>query len=955
MIQVKSRPLIKPGTEEKSGCLWCSLLPYCTDFPQYGPAYGRDAEKILAKEPEGHVVRTRGVQDPEQGEVDILFVGEAPGADEDRNGAPFVGRSGTLLRRSIEEYIGDDYTVGFANVVRCRPPRNRNPNKTEVKCCTPELVREINRRKPKLIVACGNHSLTFLTGQSGITTLTGKMLDCIAEGIKEPPRVLGCLHPAYVLRFDHELERFIEAIETARAFVEGTYEEAEGIGEYHTLDTLDAVEALLEALAEAPRFYFDTETGSLNWWQEQFPRLLCLSFSDEPGFGFTVPLDHADSPWREGGPKAYERPKLIAMLAEFFENHGHKGCAQNGKFDRKQLLAALGVEVKGAADTMLTHLVLDERRGTHGLKTLSYHYSGMGGYEKELDDWIADHPECNPKRGGSYANIPGHILFRYAAMDTDVTCRADLGMRSEKQFVDSPKLQALADVFLPALSDALADMEYAGAQVDTEVVDLLDRKYLGEMRELQAKIDTLPEVKAFEEAMAEEKEAPDFRFNPRSPKQLQEILFSPDYYGDTPVHLTKTGLQRLSLRYDQALAKHAAKRKGKKPDFTDVVKTALKDGQYQHFSTDAEVLQVLETRGNSLARLILEYRAVSVLHGTFVKPLQTKLDPDGLIHGDFLPHGTQTGRLASRDPNLQNIPNKGGGLIKRAYVSRFGDEGVIGQVDLSQAELRVAACYFGEQTMIDAYVEGVDIHTLTAVAISKLTAEEYEELDADDKKQWRTRAKRINFGILYGGGPDALVNTLKKDGVFISRDEAEAMIEVYFQARPALKKGMDALEKEVLKTGVLETFTGRRRRVPEVNSVDHKLRSRAVRQSINFPIQSIASDLTLMSLVRINRALRNAGFVSRAILTVHDSIIFDMHVDEMEAVMSYAKHTMETIPEWSDEVLPGLDWSWLTVPIVADCEVGFSWGTLCDFDPDEYDVDELWEKMEEKQEFKEAA
>lgn len=917
-------------------------MPWSADFEQHRSGFCRDADKVLAKEPEGHTVRSRAVSEPWT-EVDVLFVGEAPNADEDKQGTPFVGRTGKLLHGTVEEvFKGSEARIGFANLVRCRPPRNRDANRTEVQSCAPELLREIEARKPKLIVVLGNHSMEFLTGHRGITTFQGKVLEATHPALAGMP-VVACLHPSFILRFDHEFQKFYDAIAVARTVLEGTNEKKTGIGEVFVLDQLADVREVLEMFQAGPGpVAFDTEDGSLNWWQTDFERLLCFSFSNEEGASYVIPFDHVESPWRVGGEREEERADLVEMLRAFFLSPVQK-VAQNGKFDRKHIQAALEVVPVNVRDTMTTHLTLDERRGTHGLDALAYQYTGMGGYHRALADYIAQHPEANPDRGGSYARIPGAVLFPYAGQDADVTFRVDRELRSEEQYTTNPRFQALAELFFPALSEVLGDLEWNGAKVDSDIVGELDIEYRAEMERASAAIANLDTVQRF--VADKELEA----FNPASSKQLQEILFSPTYYGATPVHLTKGGLDRLRLRHQRAMEAWRPKKGVKEPTFTAIVLEALQAEQYAHFSTDAEALQELDLAGVELASMIVEYRGVATLHGTFIKPLMVLLDPDGFIHGSFLEHGTVTGRLASVDPNLQNIPNKGGGKVKWAYVSRFGNEGVICQADYSQIELRIGASIFEEPSMIQAYCEGIDVHTLTAIEIAKLTPEQYKALPKEDQKQWRTRAKRINFGILYQGGPQALVKTLKKDGVFISLEEAAELIERYYEIRPALRKGIERLQNRTLKLGFLESFTGRRRRVPEVESVDEKLVSRALRQAINFPVQSGASDMTLMSLVLIYREMRRRGLCSKIILTVHDSIVFDCHVDEFVEVMQLAKTIMESLPQLSDQVLPGLDWSWLKTPIVADCDVGTRWGTTVEFDPFNFDMDELWDKMAMKE------
>lgn len=953
---ISLRPIVLRGDEPKSGCRWCPLFPWSADFPCEGD-YHLDADKQRAKEPEGHRVRNRCVQEPEWTQVDVLCVGEAPGGDEDRVGLPFVGRSGKLLRETIQTLAETTplkvEQFGFTNVVRCRPSsRNRKPGKTEIKSCLPQLVREIEARKPKVLMAFGGIALEYLTGQTGITSFNARVLDCVLPGW-EDLKVVACVHPAYILRMDHELPKFIEAFEVLADVVMGTHEPLPGPGEYAVLTRLAEVRGLIASYRKVgTKVAVDTETGSLYWFQEKWPRLLCFSLTNKAGEAYVIPLDHKDSPWRVGGPLEHERAELFTIIGGLLEDPGIEKVLQNGKFDAKHVEHAIGYALVNYRDTMLTHLVLDERKGTHGLKTLAYGYTGMGGYEKPLDDYCEKHPEANVRRGGSYANVPGEILFVYAGMDADVTFRVDEGLLAEEAYRTNPRLQALAETFLPALSVVLSDIEYEGAQIDKRVVKKLDKKYTRIMADKTREIARFPAV--VEYAQSPDKTGDPGVFNPGSHRQLQDVLFG--YMGATPVSLTDGGLKRLSLRYDKAVQKWRNRRKGPKPRFQSVVQKAIRSAEWEFFSTDAEVLHELERKGNKLCPLILEYRAAETLYGTFVKPLMYNLDPHGRIHGNFNIHGTVTGRLSSDDPNLQNIPNKGGGLIKSAYVSRFGDEGLLGQADYSQIELRVAASVFSEPNMLRAYREGQDVHMLTAIDISGLSPEKFKRLSSSDQKAWRTRAKRINFGILYGGGPPTLQNTLRKDGVFVTLDECRELLERYFRVRPKLKEGIAALERGVRKLGYLESFTGRRRRLPEVYSEDEEIVARALRQSGNFPIQNGASEMTLMSLVLIWQEMQDRGYRSKIILTVHDSIIFDLHVDEAFEVMSLARQIMESITKLSDQVLPGLDWSWLKVPIVADCEVGRDWQALVGIDPDDIlrgatSKKELWAWDEEKEDW----
>jgi len=235
--------------------------------------------------------------------------------------------------------------------------------------------------------------------------------------------------------------------------------------------------------------------------------------------------------------------------------------------------------------------------------------------------------------------------------------------------------------------------------------------------------------------------------------------------------------------------------------------------------------------------------------------------------------------------------------------------------------------------MKDAYRKGLDLHAITACIISGLTSAAYALLEKKTKGQWRGRAKRVNFGSLYGGGPPALQSTLRKDGVFVTIEECQKFLKDFFKGYPGLDAGMKRTREFCMKNGYLESFTGRRRRFPEVASQNREIVARALRQGINFPIQGSAGEMTLMALVLIDRLMIQAKMKSRPVLTVHDSIVFDCHVDEVFEVATLVKRVMENLPALSEEVLPGLDWKWLDVPIVAEFECGPSWGRMAEFDP----------------------
>lgn len=964
---------------EKSGCMWCPLLAMNKEFDEVAADYQLDADKIRGALKEPHTIKTCNVSEPWD-EVDILLVGEAPGAVEDKDGLPFLGQSGSLLRRTLEEvFKGQDIRTGFANTVCCRPPMNRDPRQAEIRACTPELLRQVRARKPKVIVPLGNFSLSLFTGRTGITAVCGKLMRCTLEEFKDI-KIVPCVHPAYILHADHEFERFVEAIDFAGRVLTGDYEEMAGEGQYYVLDQADDVINLMAAFRhDKIKVAFDTETGSLSAFQTKYPKLLCLSFSNEEGVGYTVPWDHVDGPWsldvpeptlanvpaeivpdrpvRRVGPaykawalinekareivlekavKAWEvrmdkamdeRPRVAAALVGFFADPEVPKVAQNGKFDRQHIRVSLGVDVAGeVTDTMLRHLTIDDRRGMHGLEVLSFVYTGMGGYHYGLDQYIRKHPAADPARGGSYANIPGDKLFLYASQDSDSTLRVDNELIADSEYQANPRWHVLADTFLPELSRTLADMEFDGVQVDLNAVKMMEEDLRGRRDTVSKDMRKLPQVRQFiadqiAAGKTGKRKKDAFDFNPGSDPQLRNILFN--YCGCRPIELTDGGFKRMVSRHARL------KKADPELSFTSMIEKAISAKEWDLFSVKADVLHEYDRKGTDLASTILKYREFNKLLTTYVEPIYDRLDSEGRVHGTFLIGGAITARLASKEPNLQNLPP----YAKRAFISRFGEFGLILSADFSQIELRFACSIFNEPKMIQAYMDGADLHTLTALALSGLTAASYAALPGDQKKKWRVRAKRINFGIVYGLGAPGIVNTLRKDGVFITLDEAVVLRDRFKATYVHLIAGMADLETSVRQLGYVEAFTGYRRRLPEVFNSDESIVARALRQAINFPVQHGAGFTTLIALCLIARRLKAAGCESRPILTVHDQIGVDTTRDEISFVAKMMQDVMQDVPSLSDEVLPGLDWSFLKVPILADFEAGVNWEHVAGFDP----------------------
>lgn len=393
------------------------------------------------------------------------------------------------------------------------------------------------------------------------------------------------------------------------------------------------------------------------------------------------------------------------------------------------------------------------------------------------------------------------------------------------------------------LMPVLAEMELNGVRIDTASLADTSAILTSRMHQLEEKIY----------------EAAGEQFNIASPKQVGEILFGKMKIVDKPKK-TKTG----------------------------------------QYVTSEEVLQQLRHK-NPIVDDILAHRGLKKLLGTYVDALPKLINKrTGHIHTSFNQAVTSTGRLSSSDPNLQNIPVRGedGKEIRRCFIPEEGC--LFFSADYSQIELRVMAHLSGDEHMAEAFRQGHDIHAATAARI-------YKEDIADVTRDQRTKAKRANFGIIYGITVFGLAERLD-----ISRAEASQLIDDYFASFPKVAEYMEKCKETARAKGYAETFFHRRRYLPDINSHNATVRNFAERNAINAPIQGSAADIIKIAMVRISRRFKAEGIKSKMILQVHDELNFSVLPEEKEKVERIVLEEMQN-------AYP------LNVPLVADCGWGANW------------------------------
>ena len=444
-------------------------------------------------------------------------------------------------------------------------------------------------------------------------------------------------------------------------------------------------------------------------------------------------------------------------------------------------------------------------------------------------------------KGAKLALPERDVFFPHLARKVQVLLETEAPMLAKLE--ENQQSNLLFEMELP-LANVLAKMEFAGIKVKVET-----------LKAMQAENEVLIEklTKEIYELAGQE-------FNINSPKQLGAILFED---------------MGLPLEY------------------TKKTKTG--------YSTAVDVLERLAPIAPIVSK-ILDYRQITKLQSTYVIGLQDAILEDGKIHTRYVQDLTQTGRLSSTDPNLQNIPVRleQGRLIRKAFVPSL-ENSVLLASDYSQIELRVLAHISQDQHLIEAFQQGADIHTSTAMRVFGI--KKAEDVTPNDRRN----AKAVNFGVVYGISDFGLSNNLG-----ISRKEAKNYIDTYFERFPGIKNYMENIVREARDKGYVETLYKRRRELPDINSRNFNVRNFAERTAINSPIQGSAADILKVAMINLDKALTDAGLSTRMLLQVHDEIVLEVPMAELETVKAMVKETMESAIQ-------------LSVPLIADENEGETW------------------------------
>lgn len=608
---------------------------------------------------------------------------------------------------------------------------------------------------------------------------------------------------------------------------------------YELVNDVESAKKLAEILEMAPRFAFDTETTGVN---AATCELVGMSFATEPGKAWYVPIPPYDG-------KSENLGELFSLASS----------GSDDAFSRVAIFAAAFADpskVLIAQNGKFDIAVLERygiKFGSTVRDTMLAHYIMDAAARHKMDFIAREFLQYEPipiealigekgrgEEQQSMGSIPPEKILDYAAEDADVTLRLNDVLR--QRAAETGTLAALETSEEPLVS-VLIEMEREGVAIDVPAL-----KTYG--LELEREIASLAK---------EIRQYGDETLNIDSPKQLGEFLFG------------KLGISG-----------------GKKTS----------RGQY---STDEKILTKIVDE-HPVVKKILEYRACAKLKSTYVDKLPQCINPrTGRVHTTFAQALTETGRLSSSDPNLQNIPirSKRGKLIRAAFIAR-DENHVLVSADYSQIELRIMAAMSGDESMLAAFRNGADIHSETAARV-------YDVMPGLVTEEMRSNCKMVNFGIIYGISAFGLSQRLN-----ISRREASNLIESYFKLYPKIKAFMESSIAKARDKGYAVTVLGRRRTLRDINSQNATVRQAAERDAINTPVQGSAADLIKIAMIRVANALKREGLKAKMILQIHDELLFDVPVNEVERVSEIVKYEMEN----------ALD---LGVPLLVDVGSGKNW------------------------------
>lgn len=835
--------------------------------------------------------------------ADIVICGEHPDAFDERKGFAFSGDKGSFLKSRVVN-AGLFGKVMWMNAVRCRIDKNElgQKNITQIlKNCRGNVERVLKALQPKVIFLTGACALQQVLKKKGVKNNRGKWFWsdefkcwCIATW-----------SPGYILRssahepeFDQDFYKFVE-------FIEAGYRLPEKSSDFYYKE-VDTIQDILEK-ADKQKIIcsFDTEAQGLDWVDPAYIPI-SYSISWEKGKAYHVQFyeetdqENCDPeitiqwPRKVSGSKKQEVDvyvkrsdcfdQKIAELKRFAEHPNILKVMQHGSFDI-HVAEALCRKV-GIPSFQWQSYIADTQAMAHLLDENIYVMANLTQLQYGFTDFREDYNALFDKTFGKsdMLSVPKKDLVYYSCCDADVTRRVFTGIW--KKLKKYPRMVFYYKNFVhETLTKTFYTIEKYGVSIDLE---------------------KLPDVTAEIKKLRDEHEKNVFSLMPRKVKQL---------HAEKGLRLTRRDILRDALFSEEGF--------GLKP---------LKYTKEKLPSADKNVLKEIheKVRSKKVKNLIEEYQQFGeydMLWSRYLKGYAKHVRSDNRVHSSMSITSAATGRGASRDPNNMAVPkrSKAAPVVRRLLVA--DNRWVFVAIDQSQSELRILAHISNDDNMIAVFQRGEDIHTATASEIVKRMGKNWNSLTDTDKKDFRNKAKPVNFGVIYLMSPPGLATYAHTDyGLDMTVDQAKDWMGALFRKYPKVPKYHENTIKFAKRHGYVESPLGRRRHLPEINSDDPGLRASAERQAVNFPIQSMSSDMVIMA----GNTIADKGFPIDEILPgpvmfIHDEHFFLVREDKVDTYVPHIVHAMEHPPLEKFGVQ-------LKVPLVAEPKIGYNASDLSKYE-----------------------
>lgn len=786
-----------------------------------------------------------------------------------------------LLDAVLFEVIGAKVSdIYKTHILKCAATDAKVSSK-EVTACSHYLWAEIKRIKPKAILAIGDLALKQLGFSGTLAKKRGlpQVMDVIIDGEAFNIPVIATYDSAYVDANQKYLNVWAKDVLKA-------YNLSKGIVNSNSptklvyCDDFDKIRQLVTYIKQVGLAVFDYETVEIDddkgTFHEDF-YATCLSFSFQAGSGYVIPLYHKDSPYT----KEEADEIMLYLKKHVFENPKIRKVAQNIMFDA-HVCRVYGIELRGRLDdTMLMHHLWDETK-RHGLKEIvEDFYPEYAGYDDEL-------------KGFNWADVPLMMLCQYAATDTDFTYRIMVALESYLQ--EDVRVYRIYRNLTMAAFKALFAAECRGMLVDVQFLSEAIREVDTLIQRQTIRLRNNKVVKRFE----------DYNREAALRQAIEEQEEKLENWRASHKSMTVTERNMVTKLADLKSGKivpYTGINFGSPKQLQDLLYFSPEGFEFSSLdtSTGQDVIKELpDTTG--FVEGLLNLRSLEKTQSTYLQGLYRRVDENGRVHTSFKLAGTASGRLSSANPNLQNMPNVAKlkdetlihavGLVKKAFI--VPDNHKLFQFDYSQAELRIIASFAKEKNMLEVYKDNGDIHSKTGSELINIEMKDFDHKNVPEHKAARSKAKAVNFGLIYGMGAAGFQDYAKNQyGVVMTLEEAEQTRDLFFETYPRLLDYHENYIDKARKYGWVRTLYGRRRRTPDINNEDGFKRGMDERVAINSPIQGTAGEFTIFAVALLhNRLDPRVQFVN----TIHDSILFYVPNGMEEYALSVVKDTMQNLP-----------------------------------------------------------